>query len=112
MDKSLFTPAMPDALNSDIIDSMGELAPTPHGVYVEDDIYLKFANRQRFKQALPRASRDMTRCHDPISWEKLHELLNAPINCILSLIRDLHRMMVGAQPAFIAATVTLLRTTW
>ena len=54
----------------------------------------------------------MARRQDPISWEKLHELHVAPINHILSVILDLCRMMVGTLPEFIAATATLLGTTW
>jgi hypothetical protein len=111
---------MPDALNPGILDSMGEPAPTPHGVYLDNDIYSDVADRHCFEQATATGIEavfillgdpDMTRCRDPISWEKLHELLVAPINCILVLVLNLHRMMVGALPELIVTTVTLLGTT-
>jgi hypothetical protein len=49
---------------------------------------------------------------DPISRDKLHELLIALVNWILGLVLDLHRMIVGTPPDFIASTINLLRTTW
>jgi hypothetical protein len=49
---------------------------------------------------------------DPISWDKLHELLIAPVNRILGLVLDLHRLTVGTPPVIIASTINLLRTTW
>jgi hypothetical protein len=49
---------------------------------------------------------------DLISWDKLHELLVAPVNRILGLILDLRCMTVGIPPDFIAGTITLLQTTW
>ena len=49
---------------------------------------------------------------DPISWDKLHELLAAPVNRILGLILYLRSLTIGTPPEFTSATVTLLRTTW
>jgi hypothetical protein len=49
---------------------------------------------------------------DPISWDKLHELLVAPVNRILGLVLDLHRMTISTPPDFVASTINLLRTTW
>jgi hypothetical protein len=49
---------------------------------------------------------------DPISWEKLHKLLLAPINRILGLILNLRRMAVSTPPEFSAATVHLVRMMW
>ena len=48
---------------------------------------------------------------DPISWDKLHELLVAPVNRILGLILDLRQMTVGIVHDFIAGTITLLQMT-
>ena len=49
---------------------------------------------------------------DPISWDKLHELLVAPTNRILGLVLDLHSMTVGTPPEFISATIALISSTW
>ena len=116
-----FTRAIPDALNKGILDDQGNPAPTPHGVYVDDDIYLDVADRRRFEQAIAASIEaifmllgepDPARRQDPISWDKLHELLVAPVNRILGLILDLRRMTVGIPHEFIADTITLLQTTW
>ena len=49
---------------------------------------------------------------DPISWEKLHELLVAPTNRILGLVLDLCSMTIGMPPEFISVTIALLSSTW
>jgi hypothetical protein len=46
-----FTPTTPDALSPSILNAMGEPTPTPHGVYVDEDIYLDVTDRQSFEQA-------------------------------------------------------------
>ena len=43
----------PGALNNGILDPSGEPAPTPHGVYVGDNIYLDLTDQQCFEQANP-----------------------------------------------------------
>ena len=47
-----FTPAFKDALNPGILDDIGNPVPTPHGIYVDDDIYLDVADPRRFEQAI------------------------------------------------------------
>ena len=79
----------------------------PHIIYIEGDIYLNVADIHRFKQAIATSieaifillgeSNTVLR-QDPISWDKLHELLIAPINQILGLVLDLCRMTTGIPP--------------
>jgi hypothetical protein len=118
--RPMFTRAFRDALNAGILDAQGNPAPTPHGVYVDDDIYLDVADKRRFEQAIAASveaifmllGESNTALHqDPISWDKLHELLVAPVNQILGLILDLRRLTVGIPPDFIAGTIMLLKTT-
>ena len=47
-----FTPAIRDALNPGVHDELGNPVPTPHGIYVNDDIYLHIADTRRFEQAI------------------------------------------------------------
>jgi energy-converting hydrogenase Eha subunit C len=70
----------------------------PHGIYVDDSIYLDVANIHHFKQAITTSIKAIfvllgelnTVLHqDPISWDKLHKLLIAPDNMIMGLILDL-----------------------
>jgi hypothetical protein len=116
-----FTKAYRDALNNGIHDAQGNPAPTSHGVYVDDDIYLDVADKRRFEQAIAASieaifmllgESNTALRQDPISWDKLHELLVAPVNRILGLILDLRRLTVGIPPDFLSDTITLLKTTW
>ncbi len=50
--KPRFTRALRNALNQGVIDASGNPAPTPHGVYVDDNIYLDVADTHRFEQAI------------------------------------------------------------
>jgi hypothetical protein len=93
----------------------------PHGIYVDDDIYLDVSDTCRFEQAIAASieaifnllgESNMALREDPISWEKLHELLVAPNNRILGLVLDLCSMTVGTPPEFISATIALLSSTW
>ncbi len=81
-------------LNQGILDAEGNPAPTPHGIYVKDDIYLDVADIRRFKQAITSSieaifillcESNTVLCQDPISWDKLHKILIAPVNRILGL---------------------------
>jgi hypothetical protein len=45
--RSRFTWAFRDALNQGIFGKHGDPAPTPHGVYINDNIYLDIADKQR-----------------------------------------------------------------
>ena len=84
-----FTKAFRDALNPGVMDNTGSPAQTPHGVYVDDDIYLDVADPRCFEQAIAASievifilldASNASLCQDPISWDKLHELLAAPVN--------------------------------
>jgi hypothetical protein len=116
-----FTRAFCEALNQGILDPNGNPAPMPHGIYVDDNIYHDVADKHRFEQAIAASievifmllgESNMVLCQDPISWDKLHELLIAPVNRILGLILDLRPMTISTLPDFITGTINLLRTTW
>ena len=60
---------------------IGNPVPTPHGIYVDDDIYLDVADPRRFEQAIAASieaifillgESNTALRQDPISWEKLH----------------------------------------
>jgi hypothetical protein len=48
--KPQFTKTAKNALNPGMLDPSGETAPIPHGVYIEDDIYLDLTNCHHFEQ--------------------------------------------------------------
>jgi hypothetical protein len=47
-----FTQAFKDVLNPRMTDASGIPAPTPHAVYIDNDIYLDIADLRCFKQAI------------------------------------------------------------
>jgi hypothetical protein len=119
--KPRFTSATGDALNPGILDDLGNPAPTPHGIYVYNDIYLDIADSRSFKQAIAASieaifillgESNTALRQDPISWDKLHKLLIAPTNRILGLVLDLYSITVGTPLEFISATIALLSSTW
>jgi len=110
-----------DALNPGIVTPAGNPTPTPHGVYVDDDIYLDIADPHRFEQAIAAGieavfvllgESDTAFRQDPILWANLHGLVVTPVNRILGLVLDLRRLTVGTPPEFVSATIGLLKTTW
>ena len=93
-----FTKAFRDTINQGILDESGTPRPTPHGVYVDDDICLDVASTAQFEQAIASSIEaiflllghsNIAHRQDPISWDKLHELLVAPVNRILGLTLNL-----------------------
>jgi hypothetical protein len=119
--KPCFTRAIGDALHPGILDDLGNPVSTPHGIYINDDIYLDVADTHHFKQAIAASieaifillgESNTALRQDPISWDKLHKLLVALTNRILGLVLDLRSMTVGTPPEFTSATINLLGTTW
>ena len=51
-------------------------------------------------------------CQDPISLDKLPEMLVALVNCILILTLDLCRLTLNIPPDFLAEVSTMLCMTW
>jgi hypothetical protein len=118
---SRFTWAFQDALNQGIRDAQRNPVPTPHGVYIDDNIYLDITDKHHFKKVTATSIKaifillggsNIALCHDPISWDKLHELLVAPVNRVLGLILNLCCTTAGSLPDIIASTINLLRSTW
>lgn len=94
-----------------VLDDLGNPVATPLGIYVDDNIYLDVSDTRRFKQAITASieaifillgESNTALRQDPISWEKLHELLVAPNNRILGLVLDLCSMTIGMPPEFIS----------
>jgi hypothetical protein len=98
-DVSSFTTAMRDPNLPAPRTSLEALAPTPHFVYMDDGIYIDFFDVIRIERAaaasieaiftLLRPS-DLAKWQDPISFDKLEEMIIGPINRILGHIIDTH----------------------
>ena len=75
-----FTSAVANAPNLGVLCPNGTPQPTPHGVYVDDDIYLNVADQAHFEQATAASIEavfillgkpNLTHHQDPVSQDKL-----------------------------------------
>lgn len=112
-----FVRAFRDSKNPGVMGEDGTPAATPHHVFVDDGIYADVYDIARVEQALAASieaifillgESDLRKRQDPISFEKMCELLVAPFNKILGLHFDLRRLTVGPPPEFIAKTLSRL----
>ena len=118
--KHAFTPAVKDARNPGVITN-GTIAPTPHHYYVDDGVYAELMDRARIEQAMAASIEaifillgrsDLLRRQDPVSFDKLIEMLVSYRNRILGHIIDTRRLTVGIPDDFLRSVITLLDTTW
>ena len=55
---------------------------------------------------------DLTRCQDPISWDKLLDMMVAPVNRVLGLTINMRLLTVGVPHDFLHNVINMLHTTW
>ncbi|KAL7451837.1 hypothetical protein ACHAWC_006017 [Mediolabrus comicus] len=112
-----FTPAFRDSQNQGVFDEDGRPIDTPHALFVDDDIYAEVYCRVRVEQAIAASieaifillgESDLTRRVDPISWDKLVEMVISHFNKVLGLEFNTRKMDVGPPPEFLARTIQLL----
>ena len=93
----------------------------PHHVFVNDDIYLDVFDTVHVEQAISASielifillgKSDLDLWQDPISWDKLEEMIVATCNKVLGLILNTCNMTISIPDDFIASLNTLLKTTW
>jgi hypothetical protein len=110
-----------DAMNAAVVDSVGNPLPTPHYVYVDDDIYVDLYSVENFEQCIAASIEaiyillgpsDLSKRQDPISFDKLEEMVIGPINRVLGHIVDTRRMTISPPPEFMADLTKSLSTTW
>jgi hypothetical protein len=116
-----FTRAIPDGFNHGVRDDAGNAADTPHDTYVDDDIIADIWEKGRIEQAVAASIEsiflllgysDLGKRQDPISFDKMIEILVAPVNRVLGHAIDTRRMTVSTPPDFLAEILQSLRTTW
>ena len=115
------TKAIKDAINIGVFDGTGQPVATPHLVYVDDNIYLDIADITRFERATAAGieaiftllgESDLPRRQDPISWDKLLDMMVAPVNRVLGLTINTRLLTVGVPQDFLHDVINLLHTTW
>jgi hypothetical protein len=116
-----FTRAKWDSLNTAVVDAGGHPLPTPHFVYVDDDIYVDLYSIEDFEQCIASSIEaiyvllgpsDLTKRQDPISFDKLKEMVISPIQRVLGHIIDTRRMVISTPLDFVQDVIHSLRTTW
>jgi hypothetical protein len=104
------TKAIKDDINTGVFDVNGKPVATPHLVYVDNDIYLNIANVARFERTTPAGIKaifillsesDLTRRQDPISWDKLLDMMVAPVNRVFGLTINTRLLTVGVPHDFL-----------
>jgi hypothetical protein len=101
--------------------SLGSLTPTPHSVYVDDGIYIDFFDVSRIERAAAASIEAifillgpsaLVRRQDPISFDKMEEMVIVPVNRILGHVIDTHRLSVDTPADFLDPLRMKLSTTW
>jgi hypothetical protein len=99
----------------------GPWEPTPHHVYVDDDIYVDWYDIHRIERAAAASIEAifvllgpsaLDKRQDPISVDKLEEMVISPINRILGHIIFSRRLTVDTPEDFLVALRRHLNTTW
>ena len=112
-----FVPACPDSQNTGVLDENGNPTDTPHYLFVDDDIYVDVYIRERIEQAIAASieamfitlgESDLTFRQDPISWDKLIDMIISHYNKVLGLEFNTRKMDVGPPADFVAGTLKLL----
>ena len=101
-----------------VLDEHGNPLPTPHRLFVDDDIYADRFDVARVEQAIAASIEaifillgvsELDKRQDPISFDKLEEMLVHYLNKVLGLVLDTRRLDIGVPPAFVAETLRILR---
>lgn len=112
-----FAPAYRDSQNRGVLDEDGIPVDTPHALFVDDDIYAEVYCRIRVEQAIAASieamfillgESDLTCRVDPVSWDKLVDMVISHFNKVLGLEFNTRKMDVGPPPEFLARTIQLL----
>ena len=116
-----FVQAHRTAKHSGVLTQGGEPENTPHHMFVDDDLYADVYNIPRVEQTiaagiesifimLGESAPDIRQ--DPISWDKLEEMIIHFLNKVLGQIINTRKMTVETPPEFVTKVVKLLETTW
>lgn len=104
-----------------VLNEKGEHSNTPHHLFVDDDVYAEIYDITRVERTIAAGiesifrilgESDLDKRQDPISWDKLYDMIVHFINKILGQIINTREMTVETPPEFIAKVVKLLENTW
>lgn len=119
--KVQFTRAVADEFNTGVTDATGQPHPTPHHYYVDDGVYVETHNKARIERAaaasiesifLLLGHSDLSRRQDPVSFDKLVEMIVSYVNKVLGHVIDTRRLTIATPPEFETEILKSLDTTW
>jgi hypothetical protein len=104
-------------MHQGVLDSSGRPVNTPHTFYVDDGIYCEVHDRTRVRRAAAASieaifrllgESALTQRQDPISWEKLLEMIINFINIILGHSVNTRTMLVSTPDKYLSQIIDLL----
>ena len=115
-----FIPAKACTTRTGVLDNKGQPCPTPQRLFVDDSVYAEIYEdeRTRIKQTIAAGIEaifillghsDLSKRQDPISFDKMEEMMVSHMNKILGQVIDTRLLDVGVPPAYIEKTLNLLR---
>ena len=116
-----FVRAHPSSMHQGVLDDEGNPSNTPHNMFVDDDVYAEIYDVNRMERAIAAGIEAVfillgESClalrQDPISWDKLLEMIIHYRNKILGLDIDTRLMRVSVPVDYLAKVNKLLSTTW
>lgn len=116
-----FAPAIADDLNPGVPIVAGQPPHTPHAYYVDDGIYVDIYDEKRVQQAIAASieaiflllgDSDLRRRQDPVSFDKMTELLVSYRNRILGETINTRALTTSTPRDFIEEVLKSLQTTW
>ena len=119
--KARFVPATACALHSGVVNSDGAEADTPHAFFVDDDAYAEIFSVDRVEQAVAASieaifillgESDLDARQDPVSFNKMEEMMIAYVNKILGKVINTRAMTVSMPTEFVAETLNTLQRHW
>jgi len=118
--KGKFVKAKACTKRKGVLDREGEPVSTPQSMFVDDSLYAEVYedDRVRIEQTIAAGieaifillgQSDLSKRQDPVSFDKMEEMMVSFLNKMLGQILDTRRLDVGVPPAFVADTLRLLK---
>jgi hypothetical protein len=116
-----FVRAHANDIHKGVLDALGIPVDTPHHLFVDDDVYAEVFLIMRIEQTIAAGiealflllgESNLAKRQDPISWDKLIEMMIHFRNIILGVIINTRRMTVMAPPEYIQKVVKLIEDKW
>jgi hypothetical protein len=116
-----FTPAHASEMHKGVLNEDGQPVQTPHNMFVDDDVYADIYDVKRIEQAVAAGiesifillgESNLRLRQDPISWDKLLEMIIHFRNKVLGLDIDTRKMTIGVPADYLVKVNKLLSTTW